>query len=291
MKKPILILVAVLLFGLVGAVTALTINGGMVTFSEFKAKNFDIKPSEPPESGSLIDTLSESNFEIDEDGNVTVPNLLAFGDPPVAAIATDGGAEWAYGTVQVTGGGAWVDSHPVAAPSGAACAIINPYDNVFSGPVTFSSAIQYTKNTYVMWPGSGSCTITNPKGNVTACKVEPTTGYYNVKITALDSFGNVASVPAGAEAQWEAGFTLLGFHRYTCGIARDPSVDTANILEWKLASLDASREPDDQFFVFVKDENGDWFNEDALCESSGCFYDSHYKGLEVAWVVWKVPGE
>lgn len=286
MKKIIYGLVAVLLFSAVGAVAALTINAGVVAFSQFKAKNMDIRPSEPVD-GSLIQALSESHFEIDEAGNINVPNLLAFGDPPVAAIAAGSETEWAYGTVQVTAGGGWVDSHPVEAPSGATCAIINPYDNVFGGDVEFTSAIKYeTGMAYTMWPGSGSCTITNPAGNVVACKAEPYAG--GAKITALDSFGNVASVPAGTEASWEAGFTLLDFHRYTCGIARDPSVDTADILEWKLASVDASREPDDQFFVFVKDENGDWFNEDALCESSGCPTDGHYKGLDVAWFVWKV---
>lgn len=285
MKRASLIIVVILVFAAVGTVAALTLSG-VISFGDVRAKNMDIRPSAPPESGSLIDTLSETNFEIDEAGNYLIPNMLAFGDPPVAPLGADSGVEWAYGVVGVTGGGQWVDSHPIESPSGAACAIIAPWDWEFGGEIEFTSSIKYQTLAYTMWPGSGSCTITEQHGNVASCKVEPyATG---AKITALDANGQTASLPASTLAEWQAGFTRLNSHRYSCGIMRDPSVDTADILQWKLASVDASREPDDQFFVFVKDEFGEWFNVDALCDSDGCPSEGHYDGIQVAWFVWKV---
>lgn len=287
MKRASLIIMVILVFAAAGTVTALTLSG-VISFGELRAKNMDIQPSVPPETGSLIDTLSESNFQIDEDGNYLIPSMLAFGDPAVAAIsANDPGTEWAYGVVGVTGAGRWVDSHPVEDPTGAACAVIAPWDWEFGGEVIFTSSIKYQPLAYTIWPGSGSCVITEQHGNVASCKVEPYSSN-GVKITALDANGQTASLPANTIAEWQAGFTALDFHRYSCGIMRDPSTDTADILEWKLASIDADRESEDQYFVFVTDEDGEWFNVEALCDSSACLTEGHYPGIQIAWFVWRV---
>ena len=288
MKKSIYITVVILVFAAVGVAAAMTINSGVITFSQLRAENMDIQPSAPPESGSLIDTLLESDFQIDEAGNVNIPNMLTFGNPPVATLFTeDAGLSWAYGIVDVTAGGAWVDSHPVEAPDGASCAIVNPYDNVFGSVITFTSSIMNQPNAYTMWPGSESCTITVEDDDVVGCVVESLGYQAGVRIRALDFTGETAVYANGITAEWQAGFSRLPFHTYSCGIVRDPSVDMADILALKLASLDASRVPDDRFFVFVKDEDGNWFNEANLCGDGSCMFDGDYRGLEVAWFVWK----
>lgn len=290
MKKALFIAV-ILLLVVAGAAAALTYSG-VVNLGTLRAKNFDITPAESPEDGILVRSLDTAGFAIDEAGNVNIPNML-LGESAVHPIAYEGETvAWAHGTVSVRGGGEWVN-HPIENPTGAACAIINPYDNHPFGSTDY--ALNATTQTldiasvYKLWPGGSFCEITTPGtgGNAVSCVLEQVGGV--ARLRALQANGTTAtSVGTGTKVRYEGNFTQLDFHRYSCGIMRDPSTDTADILEWKLASINANRDQEDMYFVFVKDENGDWFNEDALCAVSGCVQEGHYQGLQVAWFIWRV---
>lgn len=291
MKKAFVI-AAILLLIVASAVAALTYSG-LINLGTLSAKNFDITPAESPEDGVLVRSLDTAGFTLDEDGNVNIPNML-LPETAVQPIAYEGETvSWAHGTVNVRGGGQWVDSHPVENPTGASCAIINPYDNYPFGstdyPLNTTTQSLNIASVYKLWPGSNFCEITTPGtgGNAVSCVLEQVGGV--ARLRALQANGTTAtSVGTGTKVRYEGSYTKLDFHRYSCGIMRDPSTDTSDILEWKLASINASREQEDMFFVFVKDENGDYFNEAALCAGSGCVMEGHYQGLQVAWFIWRV---
>lgn len=291
-KPAILIIAAVLMIS--GVAFAATTFGNLINIGNMLVYgNMEIRPEATPETGSLVDALDEAGFVIDEEGNVNIPNMLTFGGPePASPIPyADGSVSWASGTVTVKAAGAWIDSHPVEGPTGAACAIISPYDENPIGE-TDVSLTTATRNlnipaVYNLWQPT-FCQLTQTGGNAVDCVVEKVGSVFYLR--ALQANGNTATSVSGARATWQANITSNDLHQYTCGIVRDPSADTDPILQWKLASLEASRIPDDQFFVFVKDENGNWFNDDDMCLDFGCILPnySNYRGLQVAWFIWKV---
>jgi len=298
MKAKPVILVAVALTLIVGGVAAATTFGGSIINmgNMWVQRGMEIRPQATPETGSLVDALSEAGFTIDEDGNVNIPNVLTFGNPePAAPVAyTDGSVSWAYGVANVYAAGDWIDSHPIESPSGAACAIISPYDEYPIGEtdvaLTVANRNLAIASVYNLWQPT-FCELTKTGGNAVSCVVEKSGSSFYLR--ALQANGTTATSVTGARATWQAHITKLPFHLYTCGIVRNPGEDDYYILAWKKASLEASRVPDDQFFVFVKDEQGDWFHASELCLDPGCpipdeVTEGHYQGIQVAWFVWKV---
>lgn len=290
--KPIILAVVALALIVGGVAAATTFGGSIINIGNMWVQGgMEIRPEATPETGSLIDALDEAGFAIDESGNVYMPNMLTFGGPePAAPIAyTDGDVTWAYGTAYVKAGGIWIDSHPIESPTGAACAIISPYDEPPLGEenraltlATTSISIPSYYSTYTLWE-PGFCELTQTGGNAVSCTIEKSGA--TIYLQALQSNGSPATSVTGARATWQANITMLDHHQYTCGIVRNPSVDTASLLAWKQASVEASRLPDDQFFVFIKDENGDWYHSEWF--EPGIPIDA-YRGLEVAWFIWKV---
>lgn len=296
--KPVILVVVVLVLLVGGAAAATTFGGSIINLGTMWAqRGMDIRPEATPETGSLINALDEAGFVIDEAGNVNIPNVLTFGEPePAAPVAytDDGSVSWAYGVANVYAAGEWIDSHPIESPTGAACAIISPYDEYPIGETDVAvTTVQRNlgiASVYNLWEPS-FCELTQVGGNATGCVIEKVGNAFYIR--ALQANGSTATSVTGARATWQAHITKLDFHSYTCGIMRDPSEDDYDILAWKKASLEASRIPDDQFFVFVKDEQGEWFHADELCLEPGCpvpdqITEGHYQGIQVAWFIWKV---
>lgn len=292
-----LILLVVVLLVLGGTVYATTVTSNVLNTGSMLIRGETlIKPNAtPPANGSLINALNEAGFYVDEDGNVNVPNSLTFGGSvPASFVVADENVTWAHGVVNVTAAGAWIDSHPVEEPTGASCSILSPHDEYPIGEIdvalTSTNRNLGIASVYRLQKPS-FCELTKTGGNAVSCVVEKVGSTFYLR--ALRANGTTASSVTGARATWKAHITKLNPHQYTCGIVRNPGVETSSILEWKIADLEASRLPDDQFFVFVKDETGAWFNEGEMCLNFGCILppyitEGHYQGLQVAWFIWKV---
>lgn len=283
MKKAIF-LVIVLLAVVVGTAVALTYGNVAVTGWIMALDGMDIQPQATPE-GTLIQALDEAGFYLDEEGNVNIPNMLRFGEPPAGPIAHDGEQiEWAHGTVRVPAGGVWIDEHPVENPTGAACAIINPYDaGSRSGTNSIASGVNGTVVATGLYYGAGNCQVQSPTTNAWSCSMQAASPS-GIRIRTFKQDGTASSTTRNVT--WTAEMSDYPIGHYKCGIMRNPAEDEADILAWKLASLDSTREVADQYFLFLVDPNDDWYADDRFCQGSGCVPVS--EGMDVAWFIWRV---
>lgn len=272
---------------IVGSAAAVSFRGELRNTAQLRTWQMVIAPAESPESGTLIEALDEAGFVIDEAGNVTIPNMLRFGDPPIGPIGTDGDqVVWSQGTVRVAAGGAWIDEHPVENPTGAACAIINPYDaGRRSGTNTVASGVNGTvvATGFYYGDGTGTCQVISPTTNAWSCAMAPASPS-GIRIRTFRQNGTASSV--SRSVSWSAQMSNYPIGHYKCGIMRNPAESEADILAWKLASLDSTRQVEDQYFLFLVDPAGDWYGDDRFCQGSGCV--PVYVGMDVAWFVWRV---
>lgn len=301
MRKAMILLVAILMLGVI-AVAAQTISfaGGIINLERVRLESMNIWPAAPRDT--LIEALNDSAFELDEDGNLTLPNTFWFGNPHTRDV-NENSRNLTRGTALIP---ATILTSPYAWPNTEICEVVEPSADAATCTLEVSAnsilirlfdenggavpaSTFFSPAVGVAWsvitseypidyqPSQAIISADNVVWDTgTACVIA---GGQWVNHGITNPTGASCAIKRGTGINWDVDGPL------SCGIVRNPLVP--EWVDWKLGSIDIDRT--ENFFAFVTDRSsGVYLNNEWLDDPSASLGNVYCEGVEVSWFVWRV---